>query len=117
MKPFDLEKAKNGERICTRGGGEARFLGVVKNKTYPVIAAYFDLEGDECVESYTLEGNINLCGKSEYDLAMDTSDAGYINIFKDNICGGKIWRTREEAEKNAGKSNNYIATVRVEWEE
>lgn len=117
MKPFDLEKAKNGERICTRGGREARLLGVVKNKTYPVIATYFDSEGDECVESYTLEGYVNLYEKNECDLAMDASDAGYINIFKGGLCGGVIWRTREEAEKNKGKSNNYITTVRVEWED
>lgn len=115
MKPFDLEKAKNGERICTRGGRGARFLGVVKNGTYPVVAAYVDSEGDEYAESYTSEGCISLSGEDEYDLVMDTSDAGYINIFKDNICGGKIWRTREEAEKNAGKSDYYIATARVEW--
>lgn len=117
MKPFDLEKAKSGDRICTRKGREARFLGVIKNATYPVVAAYVDSEGDEYVESYTLEGHISLSGEDECDLVMDASSAGYINIFKDNICGGKIWRTREEAEKNAGKSNNYIATVRVEWEE
>lgn len=114
MKPFDLEKAKSGDRVCTRNGKEARFLGVIKNSTYPVIAVYVGSDGEECIETYTPEGCVSLCGEDECDLVMDTSNAGYINIFKDNICGGKIWRTREEAEKNAGKSNNYIATARVE---
>lgn len=117
MKPFDLEKAKSGDRICTRKGREARFLGVKKSSEYPVVAVYVGSDGEEHVETYTLKGNISISGKDEYDLVMDTSNAGYINIFKNNICGGKIWRTREEAEKNAGKSNNYIATTRVEWEE
>lgn len=118
MKPFDLEKAKSGDKVCTRDGKEARFLGVIKNSVYPVIAVYVDLDGEECVEAYTPEGHVSLCGEDECDLVMDASNAGYINIFKDNICGGKIWRTREEAESNACKHDDrYITTVRVEWED
>ena len=89
MKPFNLEEAKNGDRICTRKGRQARFLGVIKNDAYPVVAAYVDSEGSEYAESYTLEGHISLSGEDECDLVMDASGAGYINIFKDNICGGK----------------------------
>lgn len=117
MKPFDLEKAKNGERICTKKGMEARLLGVMKNDSYPVVATYIDKDGDEWVESYTTKGWVNENCPGEGDLVMDTSNAGYINIFKDGLCGGIIWSTREEAEKNKGKSNKYIATARVEWEE
>ena len=117
MEPFDLEKAKNGDEICTRDGKEARLLEVVKNDTYPVIAVYLDDDGNEYVDSYTLEGRCSLCGESEGDLMMSTSNAGYINIFKNGLCGGIVWPTRAKAEANIGRNKEFIATVRVEWDE
>lgn len=117
MEPFDLEKAKNGDAICTRDGKEARLLEVVKNDTYPVIAVYLNDDGNEYVESYTLEGRAALCGESESDLMMNTSNAGYINIFKNGLCSGRIWPTRAKAEANIGRAKEFIATVRVEWED
>jgi len=37
MKAFDLEAAKRGEPIVTRGGREAKFIAHVPELTYPVL--------------------------------------------------------------------------------
>lgn len=117
MKPFDLEKAKNGERICTRDGREVRFLGIVENKLYPVAAAYTDEDGEEWVDIYTAEGRESESCPGEGDLVMNASNVGYINIFKNGICGGIVWPTREKAKDNIGKGGEFIETIKVEWEE
>lgn len=118
MKPFDLEAAKCGEKVCTRDGREARFLDVIKKDIYPVVAVYTNLDGEECVGTFTPEGHIFTWEDSGNDLMMDSLTAGYINIFKNNLCGGCIWRTREEAERNARRTDGmYITTIRVEWDE
>lgn len=117
MKPFDLEKTKNGERICTKDGREARFLGIVKNESYPVVAAYTNEDGEEWVETYTAKGWLNEDCPGEGDLVMDASNVGYINIFKNGICGGIVHPTLAKARTSIGRNGEFIATVRVEWEE
>lgn len=117
MKPFDLKKTKNGERICTKDGRVARFLGIVKNESYPVVAAYTNEDGEEWVETYTVKGWLEESCPGESDLVMDTSNVGYINIFKGGICGGIVWPTREKAKANIGKGGEFITTVKVEWEQ
>jgi hypothetical protein len=57
--PFDLEKAKAGATLITRGGNPARFMGVKDHPSYPIVAVYENGSGIELVESFTAGGAFN----------------------------------------------------------
>ena len=41
---------------------------------------------------------------------------GWVNVYKGGLLGTKAYPTQEEALDKAS-SENYIATVKIEWEE
>lgn len=49
-----------------------------------------------------------------YDGSQDPSE-GWVNIYKGTF-NGKIYRTKEEAEKHCEKGDDYI-TVKIKWKE
>lgn len=79
MKPFDLESAKKGAKVCTRDGCEARILcfdsgGVGYNEVpMPIIAEVF-LERGSSAFSYRETGRIDGTRETCYDLMMADDD-------------------------------------------
>lgn len=124
MKEFNLELAKQGKPVCTRDGRKARILCFdLKDKDFPISAAV-ELESDrEIPMTYTLNGSYLLNEEDNRDLMMvSEKHEGWINITKcediKRFVGGTI-HPSEEAAKEDGKlaSNNYITTIKIEWEE
>lgn len=57
MKPFDLEAAKAGAPVCTRGGNEARIVCFNRvDLEYPILGLRKNKAGGEYIFSYTLDG-------------------------------------------------------------
>ena len=124
MKQFNLDEyLKNPDRhIVTRKGIDAKIICTDgSNKTYPIFALIQNEEYKD-VLSYTNDG-INVEGsESPFDLFFVTEKKeGWINIYKSKSMGapigGTIYDSEEEAETEGKRGKNYIATVKIEWEE
>ena len=123
LKPFDIDLAKAGKPVCTRDGRKARIICFdVKDDRFPLVAVIKDDKGIECVLSYTNKGNFYYAGaKDNNDLMMlPEKKEGWVNVYND--CGTYhskyIYKTEKEAVSQVGTLNtNYVATVKIEWEE
>ncbi len=57
MKAFDLEKAREGAKVCTRDGDSVRIICFDrKNEDFPIVALLTCVDGEEIVETYTEDG-------------------------------------------------------------
>lgn len=121
LKPFDLEAAKNGAKVVTRDGRDARILCFDAMGSYPIVAIVRN-DYEEVVDKFCLDGKNRLCGESEIDLFMaPVKREGWVNLHqcKDGIIRTSyVFGTKDEARLNAGRYvGRYLATNKVEWEE
>ena len=124
LKPFDIQKAREGKPVCTRDGRKARIICFDAKGTYPIIALVPDpdIEGEEIPFCYTNDGFYNNPNyESNHDLMMlPEKKEGWVNIYND---GGTyyskyIYKTEKEATGQADTiSPNHVATVKIEWYE
>lgn len=127
MKEFDLEAAKAGKPVCTRGGEPVRIIcWDVKDNKYPIVAIVEIDEVTEIVQTCTEAGRVGT-GESDWDLMIaPEKHEGYMNIFSYDgglRYGHVIHESREKAIEEISKpplqdlKDRYIATIKVEWEE
>lgn len=126
LKPFDLQKAKQGTSICTRDGRNARIIAAdLNNKTYP-LAAVIENNGEENeVHNYTSDGLATYGTLNDADLMMlIEKKEGWVNVYRD--CEGanitkedNIYSSKEAAIASAQiiDRDNYVATTIINWEE
>lgn len=121
-RPFNLEEAKQGKPVCTRDGRPARILCTdMKGSYYPIVALVEDSDGKEYIQPYQLDGHYFSKEIEGLDLMMvPERHEGWINVYK----GGKldadyIYPTKADAVENIfhPMKDNYIDTIKVEWEE
>lgn len=131
LKPFDIQKAREGKPVCTRDGHKARIICFDYNGEtgdYPIVALVHYNKGNKCYErvlKYTSDGFFNKYGDCQHndDLMMSPEKKeGWVNIVRGSNgsphMGRGIFQSKEEAE-NAIKafSDNLIDTVKISWEE
>ena len=119
LKPFDIQKAREGKPVCTRDGRKARIICFDRVGDFPIVALTDDRDyKEEGVNLYDINGK----GSNEcFDLMMlPEKKEGWINVYK----GGKldtdyIYPTKADAVENIFQpmKDNYIDTIKVEWEE
>lgn len=126
MKPFDIELAKAGHRVCTRDGRAIRILcyDFITQEDTPIIALVRLSEKQEGIICYKADGRNFAPGMAELDLVMvPEKREGWVNVFINasyfgSKTAGTIYPTKEEALKDIDtKSPHYIDTVKIEWEE
>lgn len=124
MKPFDIELAKQGHPICTRGGRPARIICWDRiDSSFPIIALTTTKDGSEVAWSYTIDGKYNVGNKEDsLDLMMATTKPkGWINLFKskDGVhhAGTYIFKTKDEAINHSDDEDDYVTTIPISWEE
>lgn len=128
LKPFDLEAAKSGKPVCTRDGRKAIFLTTLSNKNFPVVAIV-SCGQEENIYQYDING---VCDEHDENLdlmMLPEKKEGWINIYNADTTfyyvDGRVFETKDEAvqeakekvEKEQREKNEYINTIRVEWEE
>ena len=134
LKPFDLEAAKAGKPVCTRDGRRVRVICFDRKfyhdgYNYPIVAMVNDND-NELVHAYTQDGLLVGNGECESDLMiLPEKKEGWINIYNADTTfyyvDGRVFETKDEAvkeskeevEKEQREKNEYIDTIRVEWEE
>ena len=126
LKPFDLQKAREGKPVCTRDGRKARIicfdLQSIENTS--IVAAVQVTDKQEVIANYYENGRQFINGISELDLMMlPEKKEGWVNIYYEHDAPSHreaswVYDKEEEAIK-VGKEHGscYIATVRIEWGE
>ena len=100
MKPFDLEAAKRGEPIVTRGGGAAKFIAHVPDAEidFRVVVML-----DGVIECYCDDGSYRTSGKSTCDLFMvPRKRTVWINPYADGTCDKYLYATEDDADNAQG---------------
>ena len=120
MKEFNLEEyLKNPSRqVVTRNGREVRIICTDYKSRKPIIGLV--KKNEENIFTFTKDGKLLENGeKSFVDLFfLPIKKEGWVNIYSEQEYrhpGENIFKTKEEAIKY--KDINYIATVKIEWEE
>ena len=124
LKPFDLQKAKEGKPVCTRDGRKAVFLTTLQNKRFPVVAVV-NCGQEEEVYQYDINGIYDENDEALDLMMLSEKKEGWVNIYRDidnNIPyteNGNIYSSRDKAKESAKMLNmkTYIDTIKVEWEE
>ena len=109
LKPFDIQKAREGKPVCTRDGRKARIIcfDTINEINYPIIALIEGF-GYETLCYYNEGGKAHF--GNTFDLMMlPEKKEGWINVKKDV----SLFKSREEAERICTKD---FAPVRVEIE-
>ena len=122
MEQFSLEEyLKNPSRkVVTRSGRNVRIICTdKKGYDYPIVALIENkLEGFESVLYYTKDGEYTANESSMIDLffAPEKHEA-WINMYKTNRVGTELFDTQDSAEEYGTHHPNYVATIKIEWEE
>ena len=127
MKQFNLKSyIANPRKVMTKDGRDVRILCVDAKGDYPVVALIPDGEGEykrDHPEMYTEDGCSYSGRMSFLDLFFaPEKKVGWANVFggadgNSYVGDSRIFKSKEDAEKEGKKWKDYIATVRIEWEE
>ena len=130
LSPFDLQKAREGKPVCTRDGRKARIICFDRKDVMPIVALIERIDGIEILECVHNDGKCFHYDTSNNDLMMlPEKKEGWINIYNADTTfyyvDGRGFKTKDEAiqeakeevEKEQREKNEYIDTIRVEWEE
>ena len=114
LKPFDIQKAREGKPVCTRDDRKARIICFDAKGTFPIIALV-DENAEEYAFSYTEDGKFSAeTAISNKDLMMlPEKKKGWVNIYEDM----RIYASEEGAKMGISPERTYITTTKVEWEE
>ena len=126
MEQFSLEKylANPSRKVVTRDGRRARIICTDRRDlNFPIIALIERELGEgegEVIYAHTKDGiYCNTC-PTTYDLffAPETHE-GWINIYRNNdshTYAGAVYDSKEDAEKRKTIDENYVTTIKIEWE-
>ena len=130
LKPFSLEAAKAGKPVCTRDGRKARIICFDRRTDRPIVALIERDNHEEILQCCFDNGRCCCDITSDHDLMMlPEKKDGWINIYNADTtfyyADGRVFETKDEAvqeakeevEKEQREKNEYIDTIRVEWEE
>ena len=127
MEKFNLEKylANPSRKVVTRDGREARIICTDRRDlNFPIIALIENISGGgEKACSYTKDGRHYTDCSDIFDLFFaPEKHEGWANLYKwvNKDCAyymGSIFNSKAEAENKRDTSDNYVATIKFEWEE
>lgn len=121
MKEFNLEQAKAGKHVCTRDGKPARIVCWDRKVKECPIVVLVNVDGEEVVLSFSEKGRVGPFEESPYDLMMASEKKeGWINLYKRNnevYPSITLFATKDEAYTIGRVCQNYLTTIKIEWEE
>ena len=125
MEKFNLEEyLKNPSRkVVTRDGKSVRIICTDrKDLNFPIVTLIERKLGEgEAIYVHTKDGiYCNTC-PTTYDLFFaPEKHEGWINVYRNNdshTYAGAVYDSKEDAEKRKESGENYVTTIKIEWEE
>ena len=121
LKPFEIQKAREGKPVCTRDGRNVRIIAFdAKRKDEKNIIALVpskDYPGFEDLIAYPNNGNYYGGHENDGDLMMlPEKKEGWVNVYKGGLLDTKSYPTKKEAFDKACPEG-YVDTVKVCWKE
>ena len=126
MEQFSLEKylTNPSRKVVTGDGRNARIICTDRRDlNFPIIALIENISGGgEKACSYTKDGRHYTDCSDIFDLffAPETHE-GWINVYRYSDGGhayaGAVYDSKEDAEKRKIIDENYVTTIKIEWEE
>lgn len=123
MREFNLEDAKAGKPVCTRGNKPARVICFdCKDKQYPIVALVVN-GYQESVHRYTTKGQIAVGFDHSLDLMMlPEKKHGWVNVYRreeneETIICGAVYGSEEKAKNVGNNTAGYVTTIKIKWEE
>ena len=125
MKQFDLkEYLKNPSRkVVTRDGKNVRILCTDRKlDSKEVVGLTINNDGTESLLSWSKQGKSLSLNDSSFDLFFaPEKHEGWINVYRYSDGGhayaGAVYDSKEDAEKRKTIDENYVTTIKIEWEE
>lgn len=116
LKSFNLDAAKQGKPVCTRDGCKARIICFDRKDNTPIVALIERVDGIEILQCYHNDGKCFHYETSNNDLMMlPEKKEGYANIYRSQIYD--TLERAKEAYKRTCNDDNYLQTIKIEWEE
>ena len=124
MEQFSLEEyLRNPRDLVTRNGRKARVICKDRvSKACPLVVLVTMEDGEELPFTYHTDGKF-YHDENELDLFFVPEEhEGWINLFGDSLCelyigDLRIFKSKENAEKNGKNNRNYVKSVKIKWEE
>ena len=125
MEQFSLEKylANPSRKVVTREGRDVRIICTDAKLAFcPIIAL---IEGDGGKSEYLInykEDGITVGFHEAYNTLFFAPEKheGWINVYRNNdshTYAGAVYDSKEDAEKRKVIDENYVTTIKIEWEE
>ena len=119
LKPFDIQKAREGKPVCTRDGHKVRIICFDAKGNKPLIILS-EIDGKEVILRYTEKGqsdNFHSPTPREDDLMMlPEKKEGWVNVYKGGLLDTKSYPTKKEAFDKASPKD-YVDTIKINWSE
>lgn len=121
LKPFDIQKAREGKPVCTRDGRKVRIICFdAKRKDEKSIISLVpskDFPGFEDLIPYPNNGNYYGGHENDGDLMMlPEKHEGWVNVYKGGLLDTKSYPTKKEAFDKACPEG-YVDTIKINWSE
>ena len=123
MKPFSLEEYLKdpSRKVVTRDGRPVRIICTDRKGATPIIALVNDGLSEELGHAFYSDGKIFSDEDNELDLFFaPEKHEGWMNLYKKGfglVIGDLVRNSEEAAKKIAAGDEDYITTIKVEWEE
>ena len=126
LKPFDIQKAREGKPVCTRDGRKARIICFDRKgyNMFPIVALIMNGDRESDIYTYRPNGTWDNSGnESDKDLMMlPEKKEGWINIVKTEdggyCCKGEVHSDYNDTiNENINVLDKRGITVKIEWYE
>ena len=124
MEQFSLEKylANPSRKVVTRDGRPVRIL-CTDRKSYneEIVGLVMNDNGMESILTWIQQGKVFFNSDTPNDLFFaPKTHEGWINVYRNNdshTYAGAVYDSKEDAEKRKVIDENYVTTIKIEWEE
>lgn len=125
MKQFDLKEflANPSRKVVTGDGRPVRIICTdMKSYNEKIVGLIMSDTGIESIFTWTQQGKSFFNSDTPNDLFFaPEKHEGWINVYRHSGGGhayaGAVYDSKEDAEKRKTIDENYVTTIKIEWEE
>lgn len=122
MKEFNLDEFKKNlsQKVVTRDGRSVRIVYTDAKNEFPIIALITN-DDKEVLMDYNNNGKVSPDEITDLDLFFEPiKKEGWVNLFKDKelpFVNGDVYESEKDAKEAAIGEPDFIASVKISWEE